>query len=160
MILRDRRAVGEFQPKGKGRLADGPPIKGYFPAVVSEEEFYAARAAIAAHKQVQGRIGNKVANLFSGLLYDARPAIDPNTGEVKHGTYTIGCRLDRGHKTRILISSSADLAGGVSGECFSYLTFERAILSQLRELDPADFLGRPDGGTDAAVIQGELSLGP
>ena len=42
-ILRDRRAVGEHQPCGKGRKPDGEPIKNYFPAVVSEEEWNASR---------------------------------------------------------------------------------------------------------------------
>ena len=45
-ILRDRRAVGEYQPrKGKRREPDGDPVPNYFPAVISEEEFFAARRA-------------------------------------------------------------------------------------------------------------------
>jgi len=135
MILRDRRALGEFQPKGKGRRPDGPPIPNYYPPVVSEEELYAARAAIAAHKQVPGRFGTGVANLFTGLIHDAR---------IVGGTYSIGQRVDRGRMSRILMSSGlpdgSGHGGAGRGRSFPYPTFERAILTCLRELDPAEVL--------------------
>ena len=46
------------------------------------------------------------------------------------------------------------------GESFAYPTFERAILTCLRELDPANVLGRPEGPADADVIEGERSWVP
>ncbi|HJT77714.1 MAG TPA: recombinase family protein, partial [Gemmataceae bacterium] len=42
-ILKDRRAVGEHQPR-KGGRPDGDSIPDYFPAAVTEEEWLAARA--------------------------------------------------------------------------------------------------------------------
>jgi hypothetical protein len=50
-ILKDRRAVGEFQPRGRNGTPDGDPIPNYFPAVVTEEEWLAARAGAAARRQ-------------------------------------------------------------------------------------------------------------
>src|SRR5262245_38567206 len=47
LLLSDRRAVGEYQPRLRDRSADGPPIVGYYPGCVTEEEWQAARAAAA-----------------------------------------------------------------------------------------------------------------
>jgi DNA invertase Pin-like site-specific DNA recombinase len=153
-ILTDRRAIGEHQPRS-GRKPEGPPLTNYFPAVVSEAEFYAARAASAGRKQKQGRIGNGVACVFGGLLHDAMNA--------KGGTYTVGTRVTRDRKDRsqsrtrhVLVNSSYSAAREPCAS-FPLDTFERAILSQLRELDPADVLGREEGPADAAVLEGELA---
>jgi DNA invertase Pin-like site-specific DNA recombinase len=152
MVLRDRRAIGEFQPKVAGRRPDGPPIRDYYPPVISEKEFYATRAAIASHKKVPpGRTGTGVANLFTGLIHDA---LNPG------GTYAIGQRVDRGRMSRILKSNATlpDGHGGAGRGCsFPYPTFERAILSCLRELKPAEVLGTSEEASDATVIDGELS---
>ena len=57
-ILKDRRALGELQPKRRrDRKADGDPIPNYFPAVVGEEEWLAARAGAAQRKKSPGRLG-------------------------------------------------------------------------------------------------------
>jgi hypothetical protein len=60
LILSDRRAIGEFQPQrrdpdnGKRKQLEGEPIKGYYPAVVSEDEFHAARAGMTERKRRRG----------------------------------------------------------------------------------------------------------
>lgn len=70
-LLRDRRVLGEWQPKRvvAGRLTpDGDARKGYFPAIVSEDQW----------QQVQSSLGGRVgplrlrgirADVFSGLLF-------------------------------------------------------------------------------------------
>src|SRR5207253_242472 len=74
-IVRSRRVVGEYQPrKGstmKTARPDGPPIANYFPAVISEEEWAAARAVVREHRMKRGPDG-KTVHLFGGLLRDAR----------------------------------------------------------------------------------------
>ncbi|MCS3498308.1 DNA invertase Pin-like site-specific DNA recombinase [Bradyrhizobium japonicum] len=71
-ILRTRTTVGEFQPhrrdeKGR-RVPDGDPIKGYYPAVVSEELWVQANAAVdIRRKDSAGRPQAEVANLIRGL---------------------------------------------------------------------------------------------
>jgi DNA invertase Pin-like site-specific DNA recombinase len=50
-MLRDRSVVGEFQPRvsdgSRQGKPDGPPIPDYFPAVVTEAEWFAARGGAA-----------------------------------------------------------------------------------------------------------------
>jgi DNA invertase Pin-like site-specific DNA recombinase len=54
-ILRDRRALGEYQPKKKaGNIPDGPPLMGYYPAVVTEQEWLAARAGLIQRRRSLG----------------------------------------------------------------------------------------------------------
>src|SRR5262249_22572514 len=126
--------------------ARGEPIPNYYPAVVSEAEFYAARAASAGRKTKQGRIGKNVANLFGGLLRNARDG----------STYYAATRSDNGMVSRVLLNQSS-IEGRSPCSTFLYATLESAVLSQLREIDPADVLGRKDDPADAAVLRGELS---
>src|SRR5262249_20745263 len=70
-LLCSRAVVGEYQPhKGKigNRRPEGKPIAGYFPAIVTEGEWYAARAALASRKTKPGRLPTRGVNLFAGLL--------------------------------------------------------------------------------------------
>jgi DNA invertase Pin-like site-specific DNA recombinase len=50
-ILRDRRALGEYQPCKLGRVPDGEPIPNYYPAAVKEQEWLAARAGISQRRR-------------------------------------------------------------------------------------------------------------
>lgn len=144
-ILKDRRALGEFQPRDTDGKPYGDPIPGYYPFVVGEKEFYAARAATGGRKTKQGRIGNNVANLFGGLLKNARDGC----------TYYAATRSDNGCVSKVLLNQSS-IEGRSKCYTFPYATFEKAILSQLREIDPADVLGQGDGPADATVLRGEL----
>lgn len=149
-ILKDRRAIGELQPrKGKDRKADGPPIAGYYPAVVTEQEWLLARAAVSGRRrQKQGRIGaDGCANLFGGLLHNARDG----------DTYIVAQRTDSGRPVRVVVSSN--FADGKS-PCWSFPldTLERAVLSLLRELDPKSILPAKDDVPDsAAVLESEMA---
>lgn len=69
-----RQTMGELQNykmNGKKRVSVGEPIKGYFPAAVSEETFYACQAARKARTKLKGPQGERIANLFQGLCFDA-----------------------------------------------------------------------------------------
>src|SRR5262249_39074541 len=93
-ILRDRRAVGEYQPRRRDNSKDGDVIAGYYPAVVSEPEWGAARAGAKERRygpdkgQYKGvakerrerraergepshQKQTRRVNLFAGLLKDA-----------------------------------------------------------------------------------------
>jgi DNA invertase Pin-like site-specific DNA recombinase len=149
-ILRDRRAVGEFQPCRSGGSKDGPPVVGYYPPVVSAEEFYAARAGAAGRKtKTRGRIGNHV-NVFQGLLRDA----------VDGATYLVSHRVTNYEQNSRILTNSAAASGKGKGDggCRSFPldTFERGLLAMLREVDPAEVLP-PDSTPDAVkVIDAEL----
>jgi len=78
-ILRQRSLIGEFQPE-KGRNAKreeaGAPVAGYYPALLTETEFLQVQTALDARRpgspdQQKSKRGERVACLFSGLLFDA-----------------------------------------------------------------------------------------
>jgi hypothetical protein len=71
LLLRDRRAVGEYQPRRKrDRRPDGPAIPGYFPKAVNEAQWLAAWEKTQERYRVQGRVMKKL-NVFARLLYNA-----------------------------------------------------------------------------------------
>jgi DNA invertase Pin-like site-specific DNA recombinase len=145
-ILRDRRALGEYQPRGKGRKPDGDPVPGYFPPVVSEEEFNASRAGVVQRKAAaRGRVGGQV-NVFAKLIRDA----------VDGGTYYMTARVDRGNRYYVLANlNSAE--GRARCRSVSYPAFERAVLSLLSEVKPHQVMGRDDGPDEVQVLGGELA---
>jgi hypothetical protein len=57
LILKDRRALGEFQPKLLGGKLDGDPITDYFPRVVSEEQWNRVRAGRGSGTASRGASG-------------------------------------------------------------------------------------------------------
>jgi hypothetical protein len=72
-LLRNRATVGEYQPKSyaggsKKGVPIGDPIPEYYPAVIEEKTFLAAREARRRHlRSGRGRKGNNLANLFTGI---------------------------------------------------------------------------------------------
>lgn len=149
-ILKDRRAVGEFQPRSRrdGKPA-GPPIPNYFPAVVSENEWLAARGGMEDRGKRRGRIGSHV-NVFAGLLTNARDgkAYHCQTWTYQHGTPA--------RRVRVLVNySSADEAE----RCYSFpfASFEEGLLERLREINPADVIGADRGAAELQVLEGKHS---
>jgi len=68
-ILKNRACIGEFQPMqtiDKVRQSVGPPIKGYFPSIVSEQKFVKVQHMTMGNKFSGGRTG-QVSNLFAGI---------------------------------------------------------------------------------------------
>jgi DNA invertase Pin-like site-specific DNA recombinase len=144
LILHDRRAVGEHQPRRKHtREPDGPPIPGYFPAAVTEGEWLAARAGAAKRRKMPGRVGNHV-NVFAGLLKSALDGMGYSC-TVKPPS------KGRGHATRMLINNAAT-EGKARFATFPFETFEQAVLSCLREIDPHEILNGDDGPDEALVL--------
>jgi DNA invertase Pin-like site-specific DNA recombinase len=147
-ILCNRAVVGEYQPytgRARKRRPDGDPIPGYYPAVLSEEEWFAARAALASRKNKVGRIGTNGVNLFSHLLRDGR---DGGTIQIMNkGKRTVG---------KSLVSYKA-IQGNGKYISFPFAVFERAILSCLREIDPRDILPQKDqSGERVLALSGKL----
>ncbi|MEB3899436.1 recombinase family protein [Pseudomonas putida] len=70
-ILDSRTTLGEYQPHifidGK-RTPDGEPIKGYFPAVVTEDAFYLAQAARTSRKTHSITKTTSNFNVLAGIL--------------------------------------------------------------------------------------------
>lgn len=154
-ILTNRAAIGEFQPRsraGDARPADGEPIEGYFPPVVTAAEFERVRAAATSRqmsepKKRPARYGHP----FQGLL---RCALD------NCGMYTI-----RRQKRRYVVSINAYEAsrGGFHWRPFPLDTLTAALLSEMRELAAADLFADPSAGRvaelTAALAAAERRLG-
>lgn len=130
-LLRDRRALGEMQPRGRGGAPDGPPVAGYFPAVVGEAEWGRARAGALERFRRPGRTAWTL-NVFAGLVRGARDGCayvcSPERGS--HGPYRS-------------LRSTAPRSGRGSPQSFPMDVFDRGVLGLLAEIDPAEVA--PDG---------------
>jgi DNA invertase Pin-like site-specific DNA recombinase len=145
-ILKDRRAVGEFQPCRRDGTTDGPAIKGYFPAVVSEKTWLAARAAAVQRHRKPGRPG-KYINVFANLLKDAR------TG----GSYYVATRGPSREKYKRVLINTSGAEGREPLFSFPFPTFEAAVLALLREVKPKEILEGVNGHDEVMVLEGELA---
>jgi DNA invertase Pin-like site-specific DNA recombinase len=145
-ILKDRRAVGEFQPCRRDGTPDGPAIKGYFPAVVSEETWLAARAATEQRHRKPGRAG-KYINVFANLLKDAR------TG----GSYYVATRGPSREKYKRVLINTSGAEGREPLSSFPFPTFEAAVLALLREVKPKEILEGVNGHDEVMILEGELA---
>jgi len=148
-IVKGREARGEYQPHTRGddgkRVADGPPIKDYYPPVVSEDEWQEAQGA---RGRKRGRISKHI-DLFARLIVGAR-------GEGSYFTTTRVCRSRNSRKhVRLLIPTDSN-TGRVPCVSFPAVTFERAVLSCLKELDPHEILNGDAPPDESRVLSAEL----
>jgi DNA invertase Pin-like site-specific DNA recombinase len=143
-ILINRACLGEHQclkrdDDGVDRL--DKVIPGYYPAVVTEEEFYQAHAAIASRRKVkQGRPGYEEANLFTGMVHHA---IDKATMFVRSGSHGAGTK-----RYVYLMSKAWEYGSSARGRAFPYQLFEDAVLRAVVTLRPADVLDTARRGDD------------
>jgi DNA invertase Pin-like site-specific DNA recombinase len=132
-ILSNRAVLGEYQPHtrrgGQKRKPEGDPIPSYFPAVISEQDWYAARAELARRKSKPGRLSKDFINPFQGLLRDVR------TGGALH-------RVDKGDRGGVRLVPYLSEIGARKGRAisFPYPVFEEAILRMLREVTPEEIV--------------------
>jgi DNA invertase Pin-like site-specific DNA recombinase len=146
-VLRNRAVLGEYTPhrgRGKGRKPAGEPVAGYFPVVIEPKEFDAVSEAIAQRKLQRGPRGKYVRNLFTGILFDATDGTPVHLNEKRPGNVT-------------MVGSGAMRGKGARYVSFPYAVFERAVLSRLREVDPAEVLGADDGPNETLSLAGELA---
>lgn len=107
-LLVSRAVVGEYQPRvllaqgGALRRADaGPPVAGYYPAVIDEQTWALAGAARAQRGGMAGRGGHVGENLFRGALYDA----------ASRAAMQIKIKWSHGVRYRYLVPARAGLDG-------------------------------------------------
>jgi hypothetical protein len=137
-ILSTRTTLGEHQPTCKGKAA-GEAIRAYYPAVITEAEFDCAGAAMLRRKQVGGRAGRRVVSIFGGLIREA------GTGQAVRVAWQVQGVGDRRQRVRIMITAGA-MEATEKATSFRYSIFETALLSLMREINPAELLGpEPEG---------------
>src|SRR5262245_937704 len=137
-VLATRTVLGEYQPRQRGDdgvfRPVGDAILGYYPAVVSEAEWDAARAVSTGKLHREGRPARVEPNLFTGL--------------VKHAGFRAAVCLhsegmhDSGKRYRYLGVRNAlvDDQGGDGIPRWRYDFFECALLEAIEELTLADIL--------------------
>lgn len=146
-ILRSPALLGTYQPKrsvGSKHIPEGEPVKGYYPAIMSDAEWHRLQSILDRRKtNVRGRQGESVANLFGRML---RSGWD--------GGQMI---LHQSHgKRRVLISMNyiRGLHGSPSPQIFPYQDFEKHFLLWVKEIDLSDAT-RPANQVDN--LEGELA---
>jgi DNA invertase Pin-like site-specific DNA recombinase len=150
LLLRDRRVRGEYQPH-RGKVKEGEVVTGYYPAVVSEDEWQQARAAIGERRRHSGRNGHSQrVNIFAGILKHARDG----------DNYMMTQRLSRmrGKTLRqfsVLVNAKAD-KGQARSYSMPYDVFENAILELLLEIDPHEILNGDRPADETATLAAEL----
>jgi DNA invertase Pin-like site-specific DNA recombinase len=152
-ILKDRRALGELQPRTRyGREADGPAIPDYFPAVVGEDLWLAARAGAAQRWNKPGRLMADHVHVFSRLLRHARDG-DVFSSSMQ-GSW-VGPK-GRQRSMRRVLRNKASMEGRGPCVTFPLEFFERAVLSKLAEIDPHDIINGERAPHESLVLAGEL----
>jgi DNA invertase Pin-like site-specific DNA recombinase len=152
LILRNRAVLGEGQPhvrNGDGkRTPTGPAVPGYYPAVVSEAEFYQAAAALDSRKNQRGPRGKHVRNLFTGLLRDARDGC----------TLVTVSESDKCKTVKLVSSGGQRGHAGCNYRTFPYQVVEDAFLALVKELKASDVLppDRGDARDEVAALSGRL----
>jgi DNA invertase Pin-like site-specific DNA recombinase len=130
-VLTNRNVIGELQTHAN-RKTKLDPVPHYYPAVIEEQTFLNARAAIRGRAHARGPRGSEVVNLFQGLLKNARDG------------YTMGTNRrskKRSGKTTLYLMSLGRTKKGVGAfSCFPYDALERAFLTFVRELKETDLL--------------------
>jgi DNA invertase Pin-like site-specific DNA recombinase len=131
-LVHNRSIIGEYQPmtgRGGVRVPAGDPVKGYYPPLMTEAEFYSAQQSIAGRTAMGGRKGLGIANIFSGLCkcgYCGGPARYVNKNAATKWQY--------------LVCSNAKSGLGCKHVLWNYHEFESTVLSKLAGLDIASIL--------------------
>lgn len=149
-LLTNRAVLGEFQPhrmKVDKRIPDGPPRKGYFPAVISESLFYRSeRARSNRLSGGGGRKGLRLSNLFSKLAtcaYCDAPMRYENKGRPPKGGSYLVC----GDQRRGI------LCGATS---WRYDDFETSFLAFVQEINLYQILAKKADSDELKDISAEL----
>lgn len=147
-FLADERLRGVFTPtKGRNSRLEGTPIQGYYPCIVPDDLWYAARGAAQARRRITGRPAKGECNLFAGLLRFGQHA----------QPMSISARApdEEGGPRRYYLQPTGGPGGPTAGRAFPYDVFEREILREIREVDPAVLLGtwQEGGALDALLTE-------
>lgn len=161
-ILKNRAVIGEFQMKvrthgegGKGKANDGEIVKGYYPAIMTEADFFGSMANRARRKgEARGRKGVKFSNLFTGLAFCSECGGKMHMRQ--YSTYR-GKNEEtnkRNRESKILFCSET-LNGMCRQKAWKYQEFEKSFLSFVREVDLETVI---KGGTGSRIetINGTL----
>ena len=141
-IVKSRAVLGEYQPHRMVdgvRIPDGSPILGYFPAVVSQEEWDAAQAALFTRHRPVTRVPsstNVPRNLVPGLVHiNGHKAIWSNKGKRTTSGGKRGTKKEHLNGGYALYYQAIDPTTGKTIISMPAQAIEDMILSGLRKAD-------------------------
>ncbi|MEX2215992.1 MAG: recombinase family protein [Phycisphaeraceae bacterium] len=141
--LNSRNLLGEYQPcimKDGKPVPEGEPIKGYYPALLNDKQWYALQGALATRRTAgKGRNSGTIANLFGRLLTSG------NDGSTLY--------LSQKRKENINLVSGDTVKGLAETPSFPYNAFEAHFLQWVSEVRIGDT--SPAEG-NLAPLQGQL----
>lgn len=143
-LLRTRAVIGEYQPhvirNGK-RVPQGDSIPHYYPAIMSEKDWYKTRSAVKRRSVQRGPQGKKVGNLFTGIMFDARDGC------------TMVLRAKGADRKGYYILSSGSIFGKKDTPYvfFPYDPIETTFLAFLGKELAAELLGKRQDGQEEKI---------
>lgn len=146
-ILTSRSVLGEYQPMhlvDGERRPNGPLLPNHYPRIMDDETWYRSRGGMVARKHKRGRKGTNVANLFSGIIHDAR---DGYTMRVLNSG-----RKPKGGKNLVSQGVLRHEPGTIYTN-FPYELFEMAFFTMCKELTPEMLFPQ-----NAHSIQAEIEM--
>ncbi len=158
-ILNNTAVIGTYQPttgqhieteKGWVRRSapDGPPIEGYYPAIVDKEVFYSIQTHKAARStKAAGRKGPAVSNLFSHVARCGQ--CGSNMVLVQKGG-SFG-------KDHYLVCTIARRGAGCKYHGWPYEPLERAFLSYCQNLDISQLMPEQHSDNELVSIKKRLA---
>ena len=151
-VVTSRAVLGEYLPRRrviekradgrtvKRRVPDGEPIPNYYPSVISPAEWQAAQDSLRSRHRGTGKTVSKHWNPFAGWLLDARDGgVMYRKAETRTRDSIVNHAAAKGAPDSVYLSFPAD-------------QFITAILSQLREIDPAGATSAGPGDDRAAAL--------
>ena len=154
-ILTSEAVIGRFQPgvmKDGVRVPEGPPIEGYFPAIVPEDLFFRAQKAMTGRqKGSAGQNKGSFTNLFRGIVrcaYCDGPMYYHTSGGLPEGQGWLQCDMARRRvrKDGQLVCTHL--------KTHSYQTLEKHVLACLPDIDISQVLDLEHQAT--AALREEL----
>jgi DNA invertase Pin-like site-specific DNA recombinase len=139
-IVKSRALIGEFQPhrmENRKRVPIGEPIAGYFPRIVSDEEFAVLQDLISARgRRAGGNRGKSFSNLFTGLVrcgYCGSTMVFVDKGIDKRGNRD-------STKNRYLVCHKSKRGAGCHHVPWTYAEFEESFFTYARRVDFEQFV--------------------
>lgn len=140
-IIKSRALIGEFQPhrmEHRKRVPVGEPIQGYYPRILSDEEFALLQDLINERgRKAGGNRGTSFSNLFTGLVKCGY--CGSTMGFVDKGIDKRRSNLDQS-KNRFLVCHRAKRGAGCFHIPWTYAEFENSFFSYAKRVDFEQFV--------------------